>query len=371
MIGLIVLIWLLVLASPVSAIIKVGLVIPFSGIESKEGIILENWANKLTSFISNSTGIKIELVLFDTQAKPIYIPAIVKKAFLSNVQVLIGPLNPECATILVQEANKWKIPLILTAGEINPIKQIKKPPGQIFRVGLTSREAVKALYHCLKKKGYHQLGLLISTDNFGKVGETWLKAYAAEYGLNIKKIRYFSPYDTDVTAHLEALLDTEAVVCWAGPWASITVARNINQLGLKLPVYFSHYICAESLLQDYPSLTDKPFVGAAFLAPNELSIEDNDVYKLLKMFLMRENLTYDPYLTTLADAFIFLKKGLENTDPKNFVKTLENVGLIKGLTGFYFLSPDDHYGLLPATVGVFKYQEKFYKPVCQPKADIL
>ncbi len=364
-------VWLIIfIASPLRAAIRVGLVIPLSGIEAKEGTILNKWANELALFLSK-TGLEVNIIPLDSQAKPSHIPRLVREASSSNVTVLVGPAIPECATALVREAKRLKIPLILTSGEINPVKQIGNLPGPVFRVGLTTRKAVKVLYQCLKQKNYHQIGLLVTTDYFGKMGEMWLKAYAAEYRLHIKKVRYFSPYDTDVTAHLEALLDTGVVVCWAGPWASITVARNINQMKPGVPVYFSHHIAAEGLLHEYPSLIDKPFVGAAFLAPDGLPLEDKSLYKLLEDFLKKENLTYDPSLTALADAFVFLKKGLEEDGQKDLIKGIENAGLIKGLTGFYFLSPDDHYGLLPSTVGVFKYQNEAYQPVCLPQTGIL
>jgi len=362
--------WLFFLYASPAVALRVGLVIPLSGSEGKEGVILRLWAGELAQFFYRTEGIRLELIPLDSRGRPSHIPSLMKEAFLSGVEVLIGPARPECALILAKEAKKWHIPLILTAGEINPIKQLRRPPGIIFHTGLTTRAAVKVLYHCLKKKGYHQIGLLISTDSWGKEGEKWLQAYAAEYGLRIKKTRYFGPYDTDVTFHLEALLDTEAVVCWASPWASLTVARNIDQMGLKLPVYFSHHISPEGFLRTYPALLGKPFVGAAFLAPEDLFPGNKALYELLINFVHRENLTYDLSLAALADAFVFLKNGIENGQG-NLVKGLEKTGLIKGVTGLYFVSPDDHYGLLPATVGVYKYEALSYEPVCRPRAGVL
>ena len=358
------------LVSPARAGLRVGLVLPLSGVESREGLVLQRWSTMLAHYLWSSPG-EVELVPLDSQGRPSHIPAVVREAASQGIEVLIGPARPECAAPLVQEAKKFGLTVILTSGEINPVKEIHQPFGKVFRVGLSTRAAVKVLYHCLNRKGYRQIGLLISDDFWGREGEKWLQAYAAEYALKIKKIRRFGPNDTDVTFHLEALRDTEAVVCWAGPWASLTVARNINQMGLRLPVCFSHHLSPEGFLQTYPALQGKPFVGAAFLAPERLFPGDKIAYDLLEEFIRQQNITYDIALAAWADAFIFLKRGLETGEGQGLVKELEKVGLLKGVTGYYFLSADDHYGLLPATVGVYKYRALTYEPVCPPRKGIL
>ncbi len=348
--------------------LRVGVVLPLSGVNAREGQILKAWVETIVTHLWSPD--EIELVFLDSQGRPSLMSNLVKEAFLKDVQVLVGPARPECAAPLAQKARKLRLPLIVTSGEVNPIKQIYHPMGPVFRTGLSTRAAVKVLLHCLHKKGYKEIGLLISDDFWGHEGQRWLEAYAAEYALKIKKIRVFGPQDTDVTFHLEALLDTQAVVCWAGPWASLTVARNINQMGLKLPVFFSHFISAEGFLQSYPALQGKPFVGAAFLAPQDSFVGNKQLYTLLKQFVLAQDITYDLSLAAWADAFIFLKKGLEHAAGQGLVKGLEKVGLLKGVTGYYFLSPDDHYGLMPATVGVYRYQALTYEPVCLPSKGI-
>ncbi len=355
---------LLFWTTPLWAYLKVGVVLPLSGVQTREGQVLQDWVNVLTSALWSPGS--IQLVFLDSQGKASRMPAVVKEAFVQGVDVLIGPARPTGAPLLAQEAQKLDLPLILTAGEINPIKQINHPIGKVFRTGLSTRAAVKVLFHCLHQKGFHQIGLLISNDYWGREGQHWLEAYAAEYTLKIKATRFFGPKDTDVTFQLNSLLDTQAIVCWAGPWASLTVARNADQLGLKIPIFFSHHISPEGFLQTYPELQGKPFVGAAFLAPRAFFYGNAQIYDLLKEFVRTENITYDLSLASWADAFLLLKRGEEFALHHRLAKGLTKVGLLKGITGYYFISADDHYGLLAPTVGVYQYQDLTYEPVCKP-----
>ncbi len=352
------------------AALRIGVILPLSGKQAARGEAIRAFLLELNQYFYRHHGLHFDLRFYDSQARPSRMAKLVEKAFFEGAETIIGPLNPDGARPLYQAARKLRLPVVITAGEINPVKYLREPIGPVFRTGLSSRTAVKVIYRCLQRKGYHRIGLLLTNDSFGREGEKWLLAYATEFAVKIVAKRYFGVHDTDVTVHLRALLSCDAVVCWAPPRSSWVVARNLSREALNLPVFFSHLVAEEGFLRANAGLYGRPFVGAAFLAGEKAPV-DQGVYALFRSFRERFGFPRDPALAAFADAFLFVKIGAVRAGYTHWVRGLERVGLVRGLTGLYFLSTDDHYGLLPGSVGVFRYQWSEYDPVCPPKAGVL
>jgi len=355
---------------PVQAGLRIGIILPLSGKEAQRGEAIRAFLLELNQRFYLRHGLHFDLRFYDSKAKPSRVSKLVKEAFFDGVGAIIGPFNPAGASHLYQAAQKFKIPVVITTGEINPIKYLREPIGPVFRTGLSSRMAVKVIYRCLQRQGFHRIGLLLTNDAFGREGERWLTAYATEYAIKIVAKRYFGTHDTDVTVHLRALLSCEAVVCWAPPRSSAIVARNLSQEALNLPVFFSHQVAWEGFLRREAGLYGRPFVGAAFLAGDAAPI-DPQISVLYQAFRQRFDFLRDPVLAAFADAFLFVKIGALRAGYAYWSRGLEQAGLVRGLTGLYFLSKDDHYGLLPGSVGVFRYRWSGYDPVCPPRAGVL
>jgi len=365
-----VLIFFLLLQMPAWAGLKIGVVLPLSGKEARRGETIRDFLLELNQRFYLRHGLHLKLLFYDSKGKPSRAVKAVEDAFFDGVRVIVGPLKPECAPRFYEKARSLGLPMVVTAGEINPMKYLREPPGPIFRTGVSSRAAVKTLYRCLKRRGYHRVGLLLTNDAFGREGEKWLKAYATEYAIKIVTKRYFGVHDTDVTVHLQALLSCEAVICWAPPRSSFVVARNLSQEAFNLPVFFSHLVAWEGFLRESQGLYGRPFVGAAFLAEDNAPV-DPEALAVWRSFVNRYDVLRDPALAAFADALIFIKTGALRAGYRYWVRGLEKTGLVRGLTGLYFLSTDDHYGLLPGSVGVFRYQWLRYEPVCAPQAGVL
>ncbi len=348
---------------------KVGVILPLSGLESERGRIIRDFLLELNQELTWNQGLALKLRFYDSKGHPAYLSLLVEEALFDDVDLLIGPLIPQGAEELVRKARDLELPVIITSGEVNPIKYLKGPLGPVFRTGLSTRLAVKALYRCLKQKGIRHVGLLISTDAFGREGERWLMAYATENAIKILKKSYFGVDDTDVSLQLRDLLSCEAVICWAPPGASNMVAKNLARENLKLPVYFSHVVAREGFLRKTPFLQGRPFVGVAFYSGRPLV--NKVAYRVLKNFLLQHGYPRDPALAAYGDALIFVWKGVLKGGFKHWVQGLESLGLVRGLTGLYFLSKDDHYGLLPGSVGVYFYRWSTFKAVCYPKEGLL
>ncbi len=351
------------LASPLWAGLRVGIVLPLSGEASSQGQALKDWLQTA----ANALPSRIDLFFYDSSGKCSRLSQIVERAYWDGVNVLVGPFLSRCSEEFVSRVRSWGIPAIVTSGDFHPVKEWGKNLGPYFRTGLSTRAAVKVLYRCLKKKGQKKIGLLLTRDPVGKEAERWLMAYAVEYGLKIQKKRYFGLHDTDVSYHLEALLECEAVICWAPRETLARVARNLASLNFGLPVYFPHLVAEEDFLRKNQGLSGQAFVGAALLAGN---IPFSQKWsRLYEDWRRKRNFPRDLLFFAYTDALIFLDAGWRRGRHR-WVQGLEKAGLVKGLTGLYFLSTDDHYGLIPASVGVFRYQGRDYVFVCPPSKSI-
>ncbi len=351
--------FLLLGIEPTWAKLRAGVILPLSGKETVKGQALKGWLEELRLRFFPS----ISLIFYDSKGKCRTMRKIVEEAYWDGVKVLIGPFDPSCAPELLKETRLFSMPIIVTSGEFYPVKEIGRPFGPYFRTGISSRAAVKVLYRCLKKKGLKNIGLLLTKDRFGKEGEKWLLAYAVEYGLRIQDKRYFGVHDTDVSYHLEALLGCEAVICWAPPKAAAKVAENLATYNFGLPVFFPHFVARENFLLKNAGLYGLPFVGASFLA--EKGLYPQKIRRFFERWRKKAGTLRDPIFAAYTDALLFLQKGLWH-NRRNWVRGLEKAGLVKGLTGLYFLSTDDHYGLIPGSVGVFRYEGTEFRPLCKP-----
>ncbi|AEH45176.1 Extracellular ligand-binding receptor [Thermodesulfatator indicus DSM 15286] len=349
------------------AALKIGVVLPLSGEQAHFGNQLKLWLEEVNQTLARQ-GVSFDLVYLDSRGSPSNIRKVVEDALWQKVNVLIGPLMPTCADVLVREARLYGLPVIVTSGEINPIKYLRNPPGPVFRTGISTRLAVKALYHCLKNRGIHKIGLLLTRDPFGREGEKWLYAYATEFALKIVKKRYFGVFDTDVTQHLEDMLDCDAIICWAPARSSLQVLKNIHRTSYAIPVYFSHIVDDEIFLKE--TSFNMPFVGPAFFYQGKNFPGDKNLLNVWLTYKQQYDLPDNIYFGAFADALIFLKEAIKKGGYNHWLKSMDRLRVVKGLTGIYFLSPDDHYGLISASLGVFQYNGFNFEPICKPQKGV-
>ena len=274
-----------------------------------------------------------------------------RRAKREGVGVLIGPLNPEFNRKILEASRAYGIPLVLLAGDVDPLRMPEEPFRGVFRTGLSPRLAAKGILRCLARKGFRKIGLLLSLDQYGHTGVKWLKVYAWEYGLRISKIVWFGPEDTALFTKIEELLPLEAVVVWCGQESALKVGREINRYGLKIPVVFGPEAADEEFLRWHPELYRYPFPAThLFLSPPKMALD------LPPLSLE---------ISALVDA-LFLIRHLLAAGIYPSEKALERLGKIKLPGGTYYFSSDDHYGLLPQSVGLFFYDSGAFKPYCAP-----
>ena len=107
------------------------------------------------------------------------------------------------------------------------------------------------IYEHLKKQKINKVAILTVSDGFGSSGREQLKAQAANFGIQIVSDDTYGPKDTDMTAQLTKIRGSQAqaLICWGTNPGPAVVARNVKQLGLKLPLYMSHGVSSKKFIE--------------------------------------------------------------------------------------------------------------------------
>ena len=89
------------------------------------------------------------------------------------------------------------------------------------------------------RRNVTKVALLTATDGFGKDGLGSLEQIAPEFGMEIAIKEAFAVTDTDMTPQLLKIRESgaQALICWTIGPAGARVAKNVKQLGLKMPLY--------------------------------------------------------------------------------------------------------------------------------------
>jgi branched-chain amino acid transport system substrate-binding protein len=351
--------------------IKIGAMFALSGPAAHIGTPTKLVAEMAVAQINKQGGIKgrpLELIVGDTESNPAKAATIAKKfIYEDKVAAIIGPTTTASGMQVKKIVEEAGIPTFMCVGG-DPVIMAGKygPYTFVFKSPQRSSVAVKRLYMYLKDKKIQKLGLLYASDSFGKDGAHWLEKLAPDYGINYVAKESFGPKDTDMTAQLTKIKNAkpQGVVCWTIGPAGAIVAKNMEQLGIDLPLFQCHGLPDPQ----YIKLAGKAAEGnrmpaTKLMVVNELPDKDpqkkviqnfdhlyRDVYHYNKQFPINTHSGYAwDAITIVADA---MRKA--GTDPKALRTAIENTRGYVGVSGIYNLSPTDHNGLGPDSMVIIQ-----------------
>jgi len=342
--------------------IKIGAFFALSGPAAFIGTPTKLVAQMAVDQINKEGGINgrpIELVFGDTEGDPTKAVAIAKKfIYVDKVVAIIGPTRTGTGMAVKRLVEQAHVPTIMTVGGDPVIMGGKFGPYRyIFKTPQRSSTAVKRIYIYLQKKSIKKIALITSSDGFGRDGKRWLEKLAPQYGLEIVAQESFNPRDTDMTTQLSNIRakNPQAIVCWTiGPAGSI-VAKNVKQLGIKVPLVQCHGLPGPK----YVELAGDAAYGnimpsTKLMAWQQLPDKDpqkpviarfvhlyNDVYHYNKDFPINTHSGY------AWDALMILSRALKKAGPdrEKLRDAIEETKGYVGISGIYNMTPQDHNGL--------------------------
>jgi branched-chain amino acid transport system substrate-binding protein len=343
--------------------IKIGAFFSLSGPAAAIGTPTKLVTQMVVEKINKEGGINgrpLELILGDTESDPTKAVMVAKKFInVDKVAAIIGPDRTDLGMAVKKLVEDAGVPTFMTVGG-DPVIMGGGPLGTykwVFKSPQRSSTAVEKLYSYLQKQKLNKIALITASDGFGKDGKGWLEKLAPKYGLSIVADESFNPKDTDMTPQLTKIATTkpDAIVCWTIGPAGAIVAKNVQQLNIKIPVFQCHGLPDPKYIElagtgsegnMMPSTKLMAWEQLADSDPQKPVIKEfvrlyNEVYKYDKEFPINTHSGY------AWDAIYIVANAMKKagTDPEKLREAIEQTKNYVGVSGIYSLTPEDHNGL--------------------------
>ncbi len=296
-------------------------------------------------------GHKIEFVHYDTKGKAKeaknFVNRLIKK---DKVDVIIGGTTSGNSLAVIDIVEKAKVPFISLAGSIKIVEPVKK---WVFKTPHTDKMAAEKIFADMKKRGIKKAALITGNGGFDKSGRAQCLALAPKYGIEIVADEKYGNADTDMTTQLTKIraTDAQAIINFGFGKAPAIVAKNIKQLGIKLPVYESHGVASKKFIELAGDAANGIRLPAAALIVADQLPADDPQKKVLLAYKKKYEAKYGPVSTFGGHAYdaLFITveavKRAGTIDRAKIRDEIEKTHGFVGTGGIFNMSPTDHLGL--------------------------
>ncbi len=296
-------------------------------------------------------GRQIELIHYDTGGSPKKAVSFAKRLIKKDkVDIIIGGSTSGSTLAVMPLVAKNRIPFISLAGSVKIVVPVQK---WTFKMPHTDAMAAAKIYGDMKKRGITKVALISGSGGFGKSGRGQSLALAPQYGIEIVADESYGKKDTDMTAQLTKIRDTDAQAILNFGFGSgpAIVTKNVRQLGIKLPLYQSHGVASKKFIElAGDSAEGVRLPAAALLVAEQLPVYDYQRSVLLA-YKNKFEAQYGPVSTFGGHAYDGLFIALEaidradSTDKAKVRDEIEKTTGFVGTAGVFNITPSDHLGL--------------------------
>ena len=334
--------------------IKVGALFAITGPASFLGEPERNTAQMVIDEINAAGGIKgrpLQLIAYDTQGDTTKAKQLVNKLIKNDkVVAIIGPSTTGDSMAIIDDVEKAGIPLISCAAGSKISDPVKK---WVFKTAQNDGLAVVKIFEYLNKKKISKVAILTVSDGFGSSGREQLKAHAAKYGIQVVLDDTYGPKDTDMTAQLTKIRGSQAqaIICWGTNPGPAVIAKNIKQLGIKLPLFMSHGVSSKKFIELAGDAAEGIILPSGrVIVADVLPASDKQKKSLLayvKDYQKHFKAEGDHFGGHAWDAVMLLKGAIERggDSPASIRDQLEKTHNFAGIGGIFTFSAHDHAGL--------------------------
>ncbi|NVD35277.1 ABC transporter substrate-binding protein [Marinobacter lutaoensis] len=285
-----------------------------------------------------------------------------------RVDIIVGGSTTGATMAVAPLVQQAKIPFISLAGAVVITDPVKP---WVFKTPQSDRMASERILGDMKARGITRIGLISGTGGFGSSGRAQTLEVARDMGIEVLADVTYSGSDTDMTAQLTNIRNTEgvqAVLNFGFGQGPAIVTRNYAQLGIDLPFYQSHGVASDSFLALAGEAAEGLRLPASpLLVPDSLPDDDPQkaiVQKYKSEYEARWNSKVSTFGGYAYDGLMLAVKAIEaagSTDPEAVREALENIRGYVGVTGEFNMSPDDHNGLDADSFRILEVQDGGWK----------
>jgi len=297
-------------------------------------------------------GRELQLIVKDSGASPEKALSMAKQLIEEEkVLAIIGPSTSGETMAIKKVCQDSKMILVSCAAAediVNPLASY------VFKIPQKDSDAARLIYKAMKARGISKIGVVVSSDGFGKAGREQLEKLAPDNGITIAIAEVYPKEATDLTDVLTKVKgkDVQAVVNWSIVPAQSLVAKNMKQIGLDVPLFQSHGFGNPKYAQAGGEAANGTLFPCGRLLVAEQLPDDHPQKALLMSYKKDYESKHKEDASTFGghayDALLILIEGLKKagTDDREKVRdAIENVKGLVGTAGIFNMSPTDHTGL--------------------------
>ena len=350
--------------------VKIGALFSVTGPASFLGEPERNTATMMVDEINKAGGIKgrkLELVVYDTQGDATKAVQAVNKLIKDDqVVAIIGPSTTGDSMAVIPVVEKAEIPLISCAAGIKITDPVKK---WIFKTAQNDTLAVMKIYKNLQQQKISKVAILTVSDGFGSSGREQLKLQAKEFGINLISDETYGSKDDDMTVQLTKIRDSEAqaIICWGTNPGPAKVARNVKQLGIKLPLYMSHGVSSRKFIELAGEGAEGIMLPSGKVIVADQLPKNDPQKKALLNYVNKYKEKYkvegDHFGGHAYDAVMLIKNAMEKGGftPAAIHDQLEKTKKFAGIGGTFSYSAQNHAGLTSDAFVLVKVEKGDWK----------
>jgi branched-chain amino acid transport system substrate-binding protein len=272
-----------------------------------------------------------------------------------EVLAIIGSTGTGQTMAMRAEIDTAGIPQVSLAGSLVITKEFDP---LVFQTPWSNALVAPITLQYLKDEGFSKIGLITEDTGFGKDGKSLVNEMAADYGLTVVSDQVFKPTDTDMTGQLTVIkgAGADVVLMWSSVAASSIVPKNMQQLGMTIPLVGSHGIARQEFITSAGGAAEGVTMFAGKILAPEAYGEGSDAYEVATSFIDRYQETWgEPPTNTFAghayDGLYLVVEAMKRLDegftPADLRDEIEATDGFTGIGGNFTFSPTDHNGLSP------------------------
>ena len=332
----------------------VGVVLDCTGNASPLGTPERDTVNMIAAQVNAKGGINghpVKFIVYDNGSEETKCVMAVKRLIESDkVKAIIGPSQTGTTLAVAGMCEKARIPLVSCAAGIK-ITQPVKP--YVFKTAQADVHAVAKIIDYLKARRIRQIAFINVSNAFGASGREQMVKQAPRAGVGIVAQEAFGDKDTDMTAQLTRINGKrpQAVICWGTNPGPASVARNMKQLGMRMPLIMSHGVANRKFIDlAGDAANGVVFPAGRLIVANAIPNSDPQKPTLLKYaseFRKAYGRDADTFGGHAWDATQLVLRALRKVgdDPARLRAELERTKGFVGISGVFNFSRGEHNGL--------------------------
>ncbi len=345
--------WVPMLRKPPVAY-KVGAIFAVTGPAAWLGTPERNTAKMIEEQVNAGGGINghpLEIIVEDTVGDATKTVTATKKLITKDeVLAIVGPSRSGTTMAVIPIVEEAKVPLISCAAAEAIVVPVKT---WVFKTPQMDSDAAVRIFEYMKEHEISKIAIITATSGFGDQGRKQLQKLAPEFEIEIVADETYGPEDTDMTAQLTKIKASEAqaVVNWSIVPGQVIVAKNMRQLGMKIPLFQSHGFGNIKYAQTAGEAGEGIiFPCGRLLAVDTLS-DDHPQKEVLAKYKKEYETKYEEDVSTFGghawDGLQLVIAALREVGPdrEKIRDYLENTTNFVGTGGIFNFSPEDHNGL--------------------------